>query len=72
MLGRRLKTARQRAGLTQRGLADAAGVRVGVVQDVENGYTRVPAFDKLVRLARALDVDPLWLCPVRDTQQKAS
>jgi transcriptional regulator with XRE-family HTH domain len=56
------------AGLSQAQLAERAGVNRGVVADLESGKAKVPAFDRLVRLARALGVDPEALCPVPQRQ----
>jgi transcriptional regulator with XRE-family HTH domain len=69
MVGKRLRKARLAAGLTQTLLAERAGVNRGVVADLESGKARIPAFDKLVLLARALGVQPEELCPV--PQRKA-
>ncbi len=64
MVGKRLRKARMAAGLSQTQLAERAGVNRNIVTDLENGKARIPAFDKLVLLARALDVQPEYLCPV--------
>jgi transcriptional regulator with XRE-family HTH domain len=53
--GNRLRELRQAAGLSQRGLAQAAGVGVSLVPDYEAGR-REPTFSTLVKLACALDV----------------
>jgi DNA-binding SARP family transcriptional activator/Tfp pilus assembly protein PilF/DNA-binding XRE family transcriptional regulator len=45
---------RQKAGLTQRQLAEAAGVSVGVVRDLEQGRTARPHGESVRRLASAL------------------
>ena len=48
---------RQAAGLTQRQLAEAAGVSIGVVRDLEQGLTGRPRAHSARRLAAALDLD---------------
>jgi DNA-binding SARP family transcriptional activator/DNA-binding XRE family transcriptional regulator len=48
---------RQEAGLTQRQLADAAGVSIGVVRDLEQGLTVRPRAYSARRLAAALCLD---------------
>ena len=48
---------RQEAGLTQRQLADAAGVSIGVVRDLEQGLTVRPRAHSARRLAAALCLD---------------
>jgi phage repressor protein C with HTH and peptisase S24 domain len=58
-LGSRLKEARQRAGLSQRELADAADMEQPSYQAVESGKVRGTKF--LTKLAEALNVDANWL-----------
>ena len=43
-------------------LANRARVHKAVIADIESGKTRMPAYDKLVRIARALGVHPDALC----------
>jgi transcriptional regulator with XRE-family HTH domain len=64
MLSKRLRRAREKAGLTQAQLADKADVKMTVISDIERGKTSVPAYDKLVRIACALDLQPHQLYPV--------
>jgi transcriptional regulator with XRE-family HTH domain len=54
-MAKRLKALRQGAGLTQVGLAKAAGVPVRSYQQWEQGK-RTPLFDAAVRVADALGV----------------
>lgn len=72
MLSKRLRAARTTAGLSQRELAERADVATSVVADIERGKTAVPAFDKLVKIARALGVDPEQLCPIVPSGRKVS
>jgi transcriptional regulator with XRE-family HTH domain len=55
--GRNLFVARRRAGLTQTGLAKAAGLHMATVYLLENGK-RSPRLVTIYLLARALDVKP--------------
>ena len=58
MLGKRLKRARRRAKMSQVDLAVAAGLNRRIIGDLETGRVRMPAYDRLVKLARALGVEP--------------
>jgi transcriptional regulator with XRE-family HTH domain len=51
----RLKVARERAGLSQTGLAEASGVPVGNIRDYEQGR-REPLLGKAAKLAVALGI----------------
>ena len=59
-LGTRLREARAEAGLTLRGLAEAARVGSSTINDIEKGH-HVPAADTVESLAEALGVSPCWL-----------
>lgn len=69
MVSQLLRTARDRAGLSQRDLAARAGTAQSVVARIESGTTS-PTIDTLTRLLSAcgftLDVQ-LALDPVQDT-----
>jgi transcriptional regulator with XRE-family HTH domain len=56
-LGGLIKTERERAGLTVRQLADAAGLVPSTVSRLETGQIATPRPDHLQRLARALGID---------------
>ena len=58
LLGEFLRGRRRVAGWTQRGLADAAGLSVGVVRDLEQGVSARLRRDSLERLAAVLGVAP--------------
>jgi transcriptional regulator with XRE-family HTH domain len=51
-----LKRHREAAGLTQQGLAVAAGLSVGIVSQTEQGASKDPRISTLSALARALEV----------------
>ena len=53
-LGERIRRLRQKRGLTQRALADAAGVSLVYLRKLEAGERTSPSFPVLERLARAL------------------
>ena len=50
-----LKELREKAGLTQEGLAERAGLPIGTVRNHEQGQ-RLPSFPHAAKLARALGV----------------
>ena len=68
MVSMQLKTARKLAGLTQQELATRAGVDDTFISVVENGKRDIHAvgYATVVRLARALGVEPEELFPVPD------
>jgi transcriptional regulator with XRE-family HTH domain len=54
--GKTVKMIRKRKGLTQRELAERAGLALSAVCQQEQGRRTQLLFDSVVRLARALDV----------------
>ena len=56
-LGSLLKRERERAGMTVRQLADAAGLVPSTVSRLETGFIATPRPEHLQRLARALGID---------------
>jgi transcriptional regulator with XRE-family HTH domain len=68
-----LKTARRIAGLTQQQLAEKAGVDDSLISLLEldkRNYRRV-AYETVVQIARALNVEPQELFPIPDSPTKA-
>lgn len=59
-LGKRIKTARVRAGLTQKKVGDTLKVTDAAVSSWERGDT-IPEFDKLNELIKVLKVSAKWL-----------
>lgn len=59
-LASRLKEAREQKGLSQRSLADEAGLTPSAISQFEAGK-REPSFSSIVKLARALGVSPSYL-----------
>ena len=53
-----LKTARLRRKLSQGKLANLSGVDQPIISRIEAGKVRNPAFDTVIKLAHALDIDP--------------
>jgi transcriptional regulator with XRE-family HTH domain len=70
-LADRLRAFRQRAGLTQRGLAHRAGIDRATVQRIERGFSAAgmyrPSNRTLFALGEALGVPPLELLPTYRT-----
>lgn len=58
-LSQRLKAARKHAGLTQKELADAAGVSQPVISQLESGASLKSVH--IAKLAITCKVDPMWL-----------
>ena len=58
-IAERLKAAREEAGLTQEGVATAAGVAQGTVANIESGIRKNPR--ELLAIAKAVNVHPEWL-----------
>jgi len=56
-MGSLLRERRVGAGLTQQGLAAAAGVSVGTLRDLEQGRTRYPRWETVDLIAEALGMD---------------
>lgn len=53
-----LRTARTKAKLSQHALAQASDVAQPIISRIENGLVANPAFDTVIKLAKALDIDP--------------
>lgn len=59
----RLKFTRQKAKLTQKQLAELSNVTAATISSYEaEGGTKVPSLDKVIALAKALNVSIDWLC----------
>ena len=59
-----LKKFRKIAGLTQEQLARKSGVDATLISRIERGRRRRLSYDNMVRLARALNLEPEELEPV--------
>jgi transcriptional regulator with XRE-family HTH domain len=66
----RLREARQRKHWTRVRLFVESGVHFNTIADIENGRNQQPSFEKVVRLARALGLQPEQLCPVPDVPEE--
>lgn len=55
-----LRTARKRAGLSQKQLEAKSGVDQPTISRIENGAS--PMFETVCKLANALDIEPGQLC----------
>jgi transcriptional regulator with XRE-family HTH domain len=71
-LGAQLRSAREAKGWTRMRLYTESGVHPNTIADIEMGRNQEPSFVKVVRLARALDMDPMALCPVPDAATEAA
>jgi len=55
---------RRIAGLSQQKLADKSGVDIAVISRLERGLKREPSYQTVIRLARALHLEPEELVPL--------
>lgn len=60
-LGEQLAVYRRRRGMSQRDLAESAGVSVDIVRKLEQGQRRAARLDTVASLAQALDITPAEL-----------
>lgn len=60
-VGDNLRRLRRRQNLTQAQLTDKAKVGPNVIARIETGQTQFPRVDTVIKLARALGVDPMDL-----------
>lgn len=58
----KIKSTRQKQGITQEELAEKSGFHVNYIGGIERA-TRNPSLDSLVRIARALEISPKDLVP---------
>ena len=71
LIGRRIKLARELAGLTQEKLAEIIGVSRTAVVRWESGET-VPTVDHLIEMTSVLKVSADYLLGISDTDQVTS
>lgn len=57
-LGDKIRELREKAGLTQGQLASSSSVSQGYLSQLENGEVKNPSAAVLLRVARAIEVDP--------------
>lgn len=70
-IGDRVRRARKKAGLTQKQLGDAVGVRQATISDLEKGESRSSSY--LVQISRVCDVNADWLATGKgDMDQKGA
>lgn len=65
-----LKKYRRIAGLTQEALAQKSGVDASIISRLERGRRRTASYDSIVRLARALNLEPEELVAIGETVPK--
>jgi transcriptional regulator with XRE-family HTH domain len=56
MIGERIRTLRERQGMSQAALARALGASVNAINYIEGGSTRAPHIDRLIAIADLFDV----------------
>lgn len=59
-----LRQIRLARGLTQKQLADKAGVEQATISNLENGNIKAPSWESIGRLAAALQVEPTEIFPL--------
>nr|WP_267964128.1 helix-turn-helix transcriptional regulator [Halomonas sp. MCCC 1A11057] len=69
-IGERVRRARKYAGLTQKQLAEAVGIRQPTLSDLEKGDSRSSAY--LVQIARACKVNADWLATGRGEMEASN
>lgn len=69
-MGLRIKTAREKASLTQDQLALQVGVAKETLSKYENGH-RTPDAAQLNRMVNATDCDPAWLLTGHEHEERA-
>lgn len=67
-----LKKYRKIAGLNQKELAKKAGVNNTIISRLERGRAATASYETIVRLARALNLEPEELLPVVDEAKGAA
>lgn len=70
--GQRIKGMRVSLGITQGELAKRALMKQGTISELESGVSQRPRGDSLVRIAKALDVDPDWLITGKGSPVRAA
>jgi transcriptional regulator with XRE-family HTH domain len=58
-LGQLIRTAREKAGLTQAEVAERGGIRQKRISEIETGFSADPPLGTVAAIARGLKV-PLW------------
>lgn len=69
-LGKRLKKTRKAQGLTQADLSRISGIKQGTISAIEIGTLKKST--KIVIMADALGVDPIWLDTGKEREKEAS
>ena len=61
-----LEEIRNQKGISQTDLDERAGLSRGTTNDIERGRNKRPAYETVVRLARALEVQPEEIFPINN------
>lgn len=62
-VGRRLRSAREQRGMTQKQAAEAAGIATDMISRLENGHYQSPGLRTLLRIADGLGIGVAELLP---------
>lgn len=57
----RIRHMRELRGMSQQQLADAIGIKQASVAQLEGGRSKSPSASNLLKIAHALDANPVWL-----------
>jgi len=68
LVGEKIKKLRKEKGLTLQDLATSVGLGKSYIWEIENGRIKNPSFEKILIIAKALDVDVEYL--VNDQELK--
>jgi transcriptional regulator with XRE-family HTH domain len=71
-LGRRIRSAREQRGMTQKQAAEAAGIATDMISRLENGHYQSPGLRTLLRIADGLGTGVGELLPELGTDDHAS
>ena len=71
-LGRRIRSAREQRGMTQKAAAEAAGIATDMISRLENGRYQSPGLRTLFRIADGLGANLHDLLPDTNADSQAS
>lgn len=71
-LGRRLRSAREQRGMTQKQAAEAAGIATDMISRLENGHYQSPGLRTLLRIADGLGIRVAEILPELGAEAQSS